>query len=44
MIINFLSGVLKRALPTKGLQIREQKKKTPRRTPVSISVDPNPAR
>jgi hypothetical protein len=41
MIINFFSGVFKRALPTKGLKINEEKKKIPIRTPVSISVDPN---
>jgi hypothetical protein len=41
MIIKVFSGVLKRAFPTKGLEINEETKKIPTRTPFSISVDPN---
>jgi hypothetical protein len=40
-IINFLSGIFKRALPTKGLMISETTLKTPTRTPISASLDPN---
>ena len=41
MIINFFSGVFKRAFPIKGLKTKDQKKKVPIRIPVSTSVDPN---
>jgi hypothetical protein len=40
-IINFFSGVFKRALPTKGLMTNEETVKIPIRTPISTSVDPN---
>jgi hypothetical protein len=35
------SGILIRALPTKGLTTKEEKLKIPIRTPISISIDPN---
>jgi hypothetical protein len=36
-----LSEILRRALPTKGLRTREETLKTPTRTPISASLDPN---
>jgi hypothetical protein len=39
--MKFLSGIFRRALPTKGLKINAEKKKTPMRTPISVSVDLN---
>jgi hypothetical protein len=42
--MNFLSGILKRALPTKGLRIKEETLKTPMRKPISASEDPLLAR
>jgi hypothetical protein len=41
IIINFFSGILKRALPTKGLRITEERVKIPIRIPISTSLDPN---
>jgi hypothetical protein len=41
MIINFFSGIFKRALPTKGLRTNEERKKIPTRIPISVSVDPD---
>jgi hypothetical protein len=38
--MKFLSGTLKRALPTKGLRIKEETLKTPMRRPISASGDP----
>jgi hypothetical protein len=40
-IINVFSGIFIRALPIKGFEINEKKKKIPMRTPISVSVDPN---
>jgi hypothetical protein len=40
-IIKSLSRILRRALPIKGLNDKEEKKKIPMRTPISDSVDPN---
>jgi hypothetical protein len=40
-IIKFLSGIFKRALPTKGLRTNEETPTLPMRTPISTSVDPN---
>jgi hypothetical protein len=42
--MNVLSGILKRALPTKGLRIKEETLKTPMRRPISASGDPLPER
>jgi hypothetical protein len=41
MIIKVLSGVFKRAFPTRGLETNEETKKIPTRMPFSTSVDPN---
>jgi len=38
--MNFLSGILKRAFPTKGLRTKEETLKTPMRKPISASGDP----
>jgi len=38
--MNFLSGILKRALPTKGLRTKEETLNTPIRKPISASEDP----
>jgi hypothetical protein len=38
--MNFLSGILKRALPTKGLRTKEETLNTPTRKPISASEDP----
>jgi hypothetical protein len=38
--MNFLSGILKRALPIKGLRTKEETLKTPTRNPISASEDP----
>jgi hypothetical protein len=35
------SGILRRALPTKGLRTNEETVKIPMRTPISTSVDPD---
>jgi len=40
-IIKFLSEILKRALPTKGLRINDETLKTPIKTPISTSADPD---
>jgi hypothetical protein len=40
-IIKFFSGDLKRVLPTDGLIINEETLKTPIRTPISVSTDPD---
>jgi hypothetical protein len=40
-IIKFFSGIFKSALPTKGLKTNEEIKKTPMRTPISVSLDPD---
>jgi len=40
-IIKFFSGILKRALPTDGLIINEETLKTPIKTPISVSTDPD---
>ncbi len=39
--MKLFSGILKRALPTSGLKIREETKKTPMRTPISASLAPD---
>jgi hypothetical protein len=41
MIIKVFSGILRRALPTKGLRINEERVKIPIRIPISTSLDPN---
>jgi hypothetical protein len=41
IIINLLSEILKRVLPTKGLKTNEERKKIPMRIPISTSVDPD---
>jgi hypothetical protein len=41
VIMNFFSGVLKSAFPTKGLRTSAQKKKVPTITPISTSLDPD---
>jgi len=38
--MNVLSGILKRALPTKGLRTNEETLKIPMRKPISASEDP----
>jgi len=43
-IMNFLSGILKRAFPTKGLRTSAETLKTPIKTPISASLDPDLAR
>jgi len=43
-IIKFFSGILRRALPMKGLDTNEETPKIPIRTPISTSVLPNLAR
>jgi hypothetical protein len=40
-IIKVLSGILKRAFPTKGLNTNEEIKKIPTRTPISVSLHPS---
>ena len=40
-IIKVFSGIFRRAFPTKGLKTNEEKKKTPMRIPISVSVDPD---
>jgi hypothetical protein len=40
-IIKFLSEILKRALPTKGLMTNDETLKTPIKTPISASADPD---
>jgi len=40
-IIKFLSGIFRRALPTKGLKTNEEIPRIPIRIPISTSVDPN---
>jgi len=39
--MNFFSEIFIRALPTKGLMIREATLKAPTRTPISASLEPN---
>jgi hypothetical protein len=39
--IKFFSGILKRAIPTKGLRTSEATLKIPISTPISASVDPD---
>jgi hypothetical protein len=39
--MNFFSEILKSALPTKGLMIREATLNAPTRTPISASLEPN---
>jgi hypothetical protein len=39
--IKFFSGIFKRALPTKGLKTNEEPPKTPIKTPISVSEDPD---
>jgi hypothetical protein len=40
-IIKVFSGILRRALPIKGLKSSAVTKKAPTRKPISDSVDPN---
>jgi hypothetical protein len=40
-IMKFLSGILKRALPTTGRRINEETLKIPIRKPISASLAPN---
>jgi hypothetical protein len=35
------SGILRRALPTRGLRINEETARIPMRTPISTSLDPD---
>jgi hypothetical protein len=42
--MKLFSGTLKRAMPTSGLKIREETKKTPMRTPISASLAPRPGK
>jgi len=39
--MKFLSGILERTLPTKGLRINDETLKAPIRTPISVSLDSN---
>jgi hypothetical protein len=41
IIINFFSGIFRRALPTNGLRATEERVKIPIRMPISTSLDPN---
>jgi len=41
MIMNFFSGIFKRALPTKGLRIKEEILNIPTRTPIPASLAPD---
>jgi hypothetical protein len=41
IIINFFSGILRRALPTNGRRATEERVKIPIRIPISTSLDPN---
>jgi hypothetical protein len=41
VIMKVFSGILRRALPTKGLRTNEETVKIPMRTPISTSVDPD---
>jgi len=40
-IIKVFSGILRRALPTKGLKTNEEAAELPIRTPISASAEPN---
>ena len=41
VIIKFLSEILNRALPTNGLRINDETLKTPIKTSISASADPD---